>query len=117
MAVAHRGEAADELDPARRERVEVEVGVLRRADELRGRDVAGADEVVDLVVALVETPGPVHPPHDVAAPVRPRHAHVLADRERDLAAGAQELVGDLQAGGRGADDQHAALGRSSSGRL
>ena len=108
MAVAHGREAADELGPARRERVEVEVRAIRRADELRRGHVAGADEVVDLVVALVEAADPVEPPHDVAAPVGARHADVLADRDGDLAAGAQQLVGDLDAGGRGADDQDAA---------
>ena len=36
--------------------------VVRRADQLRRRDVAGADEVVDLVVALVEPAGVVEPP-------------------------------------------------------
>ena len=109
-------EAPDELGAARREGVEVEVRVVGRADELGGGDVARADEVVDLVVALVEAADLVEPPHDVAAPVGPRHADVLADGDGDLAAGAQQLVGDLQAGGRGADDQHPA-GRSSSGRL
>ena len=33
---------------------------------------------------------------------------MLTDREGDLAPGAQELVGELQAGGGGADDEHAA---------
>src|ERR1044072_4134158 len=35
--------------------------------------------------------------HDVPAAVGPRHAHVLADRDGHLPAGAQQLVGDLDA--------------------
>ena len=50
----HRAEASDERGAARRQRVEVEVRPVGRADELRRRDVARAHEVVDLVVALVE---------------------------------------------------------------
>ena len=88
--------------------VEVEVRPVGRADELGGGDVPRAHQVVDLVVALVEPADPVEPPHDVAAPVGPRHADVLAHGDGHLAPGAQQLVGDLDAGGRGADDQHPA---------
>ena len=94
--------------PLRRERVEVEVRPVGRADELGRRDVPRAHQVVDLVVALVEPADPVQPPHDVAAAVGPGHADVLADGDGHLAPGAQQLVGDLEAGGRGADDEHAA---------
>ena len=97
------------------ERVEVERAPLGRADQLRRRDVAGADEVVDLVVALVEHAGGVHPPEDVAPAVGARHAHVLADGERHRAAAAVDLVGELHAGGRAADDEHAAVGAAASG--
>ena len=103
------------LHADRRERVEVDRAPLGRADQLRRRKVAGADEVVDLVVALVEDAGGVHPPEDVAAPVGPRQPDVLADGERDRAAAAVDLVGELHAGGRRADDEHAAARRASSG--
>ena len=82
---------------------------LGRADQLRRREVAGADEVVDLVVALVEDAGGLHPPEDVAPAVAPRQPHVLADGEGDRSAGAVDLVGELDAGRRRADDEHAPL--------
>ena len=71
--------------------------------------MAGPDEVVDLVVAFVEHAGGVHPPEDVAPAVGPWHPHVLADGERDRAAASLDLVGQLDARRRGADDEHAAL--------
>ena len=70
-------------------------------------------EVVDLVVALVPDARRVHPPEHVAAAIRARQPHVLADRERHRPAGAVDLVGELHAGGRRADDQHAAFGQLS----
>ena len=84
--------------------------MLGRADQLRRRDVAGADEVVDLVVALVEHAGGVEPPEDVAAAIGPRHAHVLADGEGHLPPAAVDLVGQLHAGGRATDDEHPGVG-------
>ena len=68
----------------------------------------GADDVVDFVVALVEHAARIHPPLDVAAAIQARHAHVFADGKRHGAAGAADLVGDLDAGCRSAHDQHAA---------
>ncbi len=61
------------------------------------------------VVPLVEDAGGVGPPEDVAAAVGPRHPDVLADGERDVAAAAVDLLGQLDAGGRRPDDQHAAV--------
>ena len=66
--------------PSAVERVEVERRALGRADQLRRRQPAGARQVVDLVVALVPDAGRVHPPQHVAAAIRPRQPHVLADR-------------------------------------
>ena len=57
--------------------------MLRRADQLGRRDVAGSNEVVDVIVALLEDAGGVHPPEDVASPVGPREPHVLPDRDGD----------------------------------
>ena len=107
-AAVHRREASDERGAPRGEGVEVEVGPVGRSDELGRGDVPRAHEVVDLVVALVEPAELAEPPHDVAVPVGPRHADVLTHGDRHLAPGAQQLVGELEAGGRGADDEHAA---------
>ena len=92
------------------ERVEVERGALGRARELHRRHAAGPHDVVHLVVALVEHAGRLHPPVDVATPVHAGPAHVLADGQRDRTTRALDLVGDLHAGRRRADDQHPALG-------
>ena len=66
-------------------------------------------DVVDLVVAFVEHARGVHPPLDVATAVDPRRPDVLADRQRHGAPRAMELLADLGAGRRGADDENAAL--------
>ena len=102
----HRAQATDQRRAARSQRVEVQVRPLRRADELRRRHVPRPHQIVDLVEALVVAADLVEPPHDVPVPVGPGHADVLADGDRHLAPGAQQLVGELQARGRSADDQH-----------
>ena len=61
------------------------VRALGRADELRRRQPARARQIVDLVVALIPDARRLHPPQHVAAAIRPRQPHVLADRERDRA--------------------------------
>ncbi len=111
-AVADRGEPADQRDAHRGERVEIERGPLGRADELRRRQTTGPRQVVDLVVALVPEPGGVHPPQHVAAAIRARQAHVLADRQRHGTPGLLDLGGELDAGRRSADDEDAALGQA-----
>ncbi len=73
---------------------------------MRRRDVAGPDEIVDLVVALVEDTSGLHPPEDVATAVGARHPHVLADGKSDVPSAAVDLVGELHAGGRSTDDEH-----------
>ena len=78
-------------------------------DELERRQAAHPGDVVDLVVALVEDPGGVEPPHDVHAPVGARGPDVAADREGHRSAGAVDLVGQLDAGGRRAGDEHATV--------
>ena len=45
-------------------------------------------QIVDLVEALVVAADLVEPPHDVALPIGPGHADVLADGDRHLAPGA-----------------------------
>ena len=77
-AVADAGETADQLHADAGERVEVERGAFGRAGELHRRHAARPHDVVDLVVALVEHAGRLHPPVDVATPVH------RAARERAL---------------------------------
>ena len=78
---ADADQTTDELHADAGQRVEIDGPALGRAGELQRRHVASADDVVDLVVALVEHAGGVHPPLDVPAPIDARHANVLADRE------------------------------------
>ena len=85
------------------------VARLGRADQLERGHVAGPDDVVHLVVALVEHAGGVEPPHDVHAPVHPGHPDVAADRQGDGPPGPVDLVGQLDTGRRRADHQHPAL--------
>ncbi len=92
------------------ERVEVEGRALGRADQLRRRKPAGAGQVVDLVVPLVPDAGPVHPPEHVAAAVGARHPDVLAHRQGHRATRPRQLGGQLDAGRRGSDHEHAAGG-------
>ena len=95
-AVAHGCEPAHEANPHAPQGVEVERDLLRRPDELRRGNVAGPTEVIDLVVALVEDAGRVHPPQDVATAVRARHPDVLADGHCHRAARGRDLVSELQ---------------------
>jgi len=70
----------DELHAELRERVEVERGTFRRPGELHRRHATGAHDVVDLVVALVEHTGSIHPPLQVLAPINTRRPNVLTYR-------------------------------------
>ena len=105
------GKPADDLHAHRAERVEIERRALGRAHQLRRRQPARARQIVDLVVALVPHARAVHPPQHVAAAIGARQPHVLADRQRDGPPGLVDLRGELQAGGRWADDEHAAFGQ------
>ena len=80
-----------------------------RAGELHGRDAPRSHDVVHLVVALVQHARRFHPPVDVPVPVQTGTAHVLADGEDDVAAGATYLGSDLHAGGGCADHHDAAI--------
>ena len=99
-AVADGRPAADQLDAHRRQRVEVERRPLGRPDELRRRQPPRALEIVDLVVPLVPHAGRVHPPQDVAAAIRSRQPHVLADREDHRPSRLPQLGRQLHAGRR-----------------
>ena len=71
---------------------------------------AGPCRVGDLVDGPGERADLVEPPPDVDAPVAPREPAVAADGQHHVATGAGELVGELHAGGGGADDQDATVG-------
>ena len=103
------GGAADEAHAALLERGQVEGGAVGPAHELERGLAAGDREVEDLVGRLVEDAHRVEPPQDVAPPVDARQPRVAADRERDRPARGVDLVGELDARGRGADDEDAAL--------
>ena len=91
--------------------------VARSSDEWSVRPTSCSDgsfraatHVANVVDGPVEGADHVEPPEDVHAAVAPRHAAVAADGERHLAAAGAQLVGELHAGGRRADDEHAAVG-------
>src|SRR6185312_10158021 len=65
-----------------------------------------AVDVVDVVPAFVELADRVEPPVDVATAVRARQPDVFTDGNRHRVPGSSELVGDLYAGCRCADDEH-----------
>ena len=79
------------------------------ARELKRRHSANPIEVVDLGIELVEHPGAVHPPLDVFAPIDTGRTDVLAQGEGHGPTRAVDLIGDLCAACRGADDKHATL--------
>ncbi len=106
------GHAADEPHAASFEHAEVECRVVGPADELQRRLVLRDVGVVHLIDALVEEPHRVEPPENVTAAVPPRQPHVASDGQRDGPPRRLDLVGDLDAGRGGADDEHAALGQA-----
>ena len=67
-----------------------------------------APRVAHLVDRARRAAGALEPPVDVHAAVAARHPVVPADGQDDLATRGGELVGDLDAGGRRPDDEHAA---------
>jgi hypothetical protein len=92
--------------------------------ELRGGEVPGPGEVVDLVVAFGQQAGRLQPPEDVAAAVAAGQPDVLAGRQGDRAAGPVDLTGERSErgdrrgdGGGGAGDggQGARPGRQDHG--
>ena len=108
LAVSDPGQPSHDAYAKRRERIEVDVAPIRMARQLEGGKVACAREVLDRVVALVVESRDIHPPLEVATSVGPQPAHVLADGESDVASRSLDVVGDLRAGGRGTDHEHAA---------
>ena len=61
--------------------------------------MAGAGEIVDLVVAFGQQAGCLQPPEDVAAAVGAGQPDMLADRKGYRAPGPVDLAGELDAGG------------------
>ena len=104
-------EAPGQLDAGGLERGQVEVGVVGPADELQRRLAAGGGRVGHLVDGPVQAPDALEPPEDVHAAVAPRQPAVPADGQHDGSPGRGQLVGQLHARGRRADDEHAAVGQ------
>ena len=86
------------------------------SDELQRWLAPGVSSGAHLVDGAVERADPVEPPEDVHASIAAWHAGVAADGEVHLASGAAQLVGELHPGGRGADDEHAAVGELAGSR-
>ena len=109
-AVPDHRPPAHQLDAQRGERVEVERRPLGRPDQLGRGQPPGPGEVVHLVVPLVPHARGVHPPQHVTPAVDARQPHVLPDRQGHRPAGALQLGGQLHAGRRRPDHEHAAVG-------
>src|SRR5207237_5619040 len=86
LAIPDGRKAAHQSYAERGERVEVERAAIGIARELKRGHIAGAIQILDLFVALVEYSGGIHPPLNVAPSVSARHADVLADRKCHRAA-------------------------------
>ena len=103
-------EPAGEGDAVGGERRQVDFAAVGPADELQRWLALGLSSGAHLVDGAVERADLLEPPEDVLASVAARHARVAADGEVHVASGASQLVGELHAGGRGADDEHATVG-------
>ena len=109
LGAVDREHPAGQADAVGLQGGQVEPPVVGPADQLGGWLVPREQAVGHLVDRGVEGADPVEPPEDVHAAVVARHAGVAADGDRHVASGRAELVGELDAGRRGADDQHAAV--------
>jgi hypothetical protein len=105
---------ADEPDPACPQGAEVEVPVpghrVVATDQLQRRLVARRHRVGHVVDGAGQPAGGLQPPEHVQSAVAARQSGVPAHREHHLTAGPRELVGDLDAGRRGTDHEHASGG-------
>ena len=98
------------LTPRSTKRIEVEGRAVGRAGKLQRRNPSRPPDVVDLVVALVEHAGGVHPPFQVLAAIDAGRPYVLAHRQGHLTPRTLQLLCDLGAAGRRAHHQHATVG-------
>ena len=94
---------------------QVERRAVGPAHELERRLAARQLEVEDLAPVSLEDAHRVEPPQDVPPAVDARQARVTAHGERHRTARGVDLVGELDAGRRRPDDQHAALGQARPG--
>ena len=99
--------------PMRLQRCEIDVRAVRPAGKLQRRLTHGRVRVGQIAGPLGEHAHPIHPPEDIAPTPVARHPRMSADGQRHIASAAAQLVGDLDAGSGGADDEHAALGKRS----
>ena len=111
LAIADVEQAADHAHALVGQAVQIEGDAARVADQLQRRLVTRDGRVVDLFQRLVEQAHPVEPPEHVVPAIVAWHAGVATDRNRDRPAGTMDFVRQLDAGGRGAHDEHAALGK------
>jgi hypothetical protein len=111
LAIDNAGEAADKRHANITERIEIERRAIGCAGELQRRHLARPRNIVDLVIALIEHAGHVHPPLEVPTAIAARSADVLAHRKSHRPARALDFAGDLSAARRCARDQHAAIGK------
>ena len=91
-AVPNRRPATHQADSAISQDIEVEAGALWCTDQLGRRELAGAVDVVDLVVTFVPYSAGVHPPEAVAPAVASGQSHMLANGERHLSPGVLDFV-------------------------
>ena len=71
-------------------------------------EIEGFTRVVRCSGVMSKQAHRAEPPRQIVSAITARHAGVLADREKDAAAGAMQLFGDLRARCAGADHQHRA---------
>ena len=107
-------EPPDEPDPAGREPAQVrvvpaavprQVRVAREPQPRIGQRVDGRQRRAELRPAVDE---PAQPPEEVATAIASRGPPAVPDRERHLAPGLLQFLGELDAGLARADEQHAA---------
>ena len=104
-------EAANKLHADFGESIDVERRSIGRAGKLQRRNPSCPRNIVDLVVALVEHTGGIHPPLQVLASINAWRSNVLTHRQSDRAARAVYFIGDLSTARRCTDDQDATVGK------
>jgi hypothetical protein len=104
-----REHPACQADPVLLQGGQVEPSVVGPADHLGGWLVPREQAVGHLIDRRVEEAEAVEPVVDVHPAVVAGHAGVPADGDRHVSSGRPELVGELGAGRRHADHQHATV--------
>ena len=100
-------EPADQPHAEAGQNAEIEVAVVGAADQLQRRLTAGRLEIAPFEGRIVQNAGLLHPGVDVPSAIAAGHAGVIPDGERHRPPRGMDLLGELSAGRRGADHQHA----------